>query len=65
MMKIRILFCILPVDNRSVNMKVLVAGASGATGKLLVKQLLNLGLEVIVIVRSPDKLPVIYNTASK
>lgn len=46
-------------------MKVLVAGASGATGKLLVKQLLNFGLEVIVIVRSPDKLPVIYNTASK
>ena len=29
-------------------MKVLVAGATGATGQLLVKQLLDLGLEVIV-----------------
>ena len=38
-------------------MKVLVVGASGATGRLLVKQLLNRGLNVKVIVRSPDKLP--------
>lgn len=38
-------------------MTVLVVGASGATGRLLVKQLLNRGLHVKVIVRSPDKLP--------
>jgi nucleoside-diphosphate-sugar epimerase len=38
-------------------MTILVAGASGATGRLLVKQLLNRGLHVKVIVRSPDKLP--------
>ncbi len=42
-------------------MKVLVAGATGATGQLLVKQLLDRGAEVIVIVRSPDKLPEITN----
>ena len=34
----------------------LVVGASGATGRLLVKQLLNRGLKVKVIVRSPDTL---------
>jgi uncharacterized protein YbjT (DUF2867 family) len=38
-------------------MTVLVVGASGATGRLLVKQLLQRGLKVKVIVRSPDKLP--------
>ena len=38
-------------------MTILVVGASGATGQLLVKQLLNRGLNVKVIVRSPDKLP--------
>ena len=38
-------------------MTTLVVGASGATGRLLVKQLLNRGLNVKVIVRSPDKLP--------
>lgn len=38
-------------------MTVLVVGASGATGRLLVEQLLNRGLNVKVIVRSPDKLP--------
>lgn len=38
-------------------MTALVVGASGATGRLLVKQLLNRGLNVKVIVRSPDKLP--------
>lgn len=38
-------------------MTVLVVGASGATGRLLVKQLLNRGLKVKVIVRSPAKLP--------
>lgn len=38
-------------------MTVLVVGASGATGRLLVKQLLNRGRHVKAIVRSPDKLP--------
>jgi nucleoside-diphosphate-sugar epimerase len=38
-------------------MTILVAGASGATGRLLVEQLLNHGLHVKIIVRSPDKLP--------
>jgi nucleoside-diphosphate-sugar epimerase len=38
-------------------MTTLVVGASGATGQLLVKQLLNRGQNVKVIVRSPDKLP--------
>jgi NAD(P)-dependent dehydrogenase (short-subunit alcohol dehydrogenase family) len=35
--------------------KTLVVGASGATGRLLVKQLLKSGNEVKVIVRSPDR----------
>lgn len=38
-------------------MTTLVAGASGATGRLLVEQLLNQGQNVKIIVRSPDKLP--------
>jgi hypothetical protein len=38
-------------------MTVLVVGASGATGRLLVEQLLNRGQNVKAIVRSPDKLP--------
>ena len=38
-------------------MTTLVVGASGATGKRLVEQLLNRGQHVRVIVRSPDKLP--------
>ncbi len=38
-------------------MTVLVVGASGATGRLLVKQLLDRGLNVKAIVRSPDRLP--------
>lgn len=37
-------------------MAILVVGASGATGQLLVEQLLNRGESVKVIVRSPDKL---------
>jgi nucleoside-diphosphate-sugar epimerase len=37
--------------------RALVVGASGATGRLLVRQLLNRGVNVNVIVRSPDKLP--------
>jgi len=36
---------------------VLVAGATGATGRLLVGQLLHRSLTVKVVVRSPDKLP--------
>lgn len=38
-------------------MTTLVVGATGATGRLLVKQLLDRGESVKVIVRSPDKLP--------
>ena len=38
-------------------MKILVVGATGATGRLLVEQLLGRGQDVKVIVRSPDKLP--------
>jgi hypothetical protein len=38
-------------------MKVLVVGASGATGRLVVDQLLNRGVEVNAIVRSLDALP--------
>ena len=38
-------------------MTALVVGASGATGRLLVEQLLNRGQNVKVIVRVPDKLP--------
>jgi nucleoside-diphosphate-sugar epimerase len=38
-------------------MTTLVVGASGATGSLLVEQLLNSGQIVKVIVRSPEKLP--------
>ncbi len=37
-------------------MTTLVVGATGATGRLLVKQLLDRGIKVRVIVRSPDKL---------
>ncbi len=38
-------------------MKVLVVGASGATGRLVVNQLLSRGAEVCAIVRSLDALP--------
>jgi len=38
-------------------MTTLVVGASGATGRLLVEQLLDRGQNVRVIVRSPDRLP--------
>jgi nucleoside-diphosphate-sugar epimerase len=40
-------------------MKILVAGATGATGRLLVEHLLNRGHIVKVIIRSPEKLPAI------
>ena len=39
------------------NMTILVVGASGATGKCLVDELLNRGHNVRVIVRSPENLP--------
>ena len=38
-------------------MKTLVIGASGATGKLFVEQLLNMGQNVKVIVRATGKIP--------
>ena len=38
-------------------MRTLVVGASGATGRLFVEQLLNRGQIVKVVVRSPEKLP--------
>jgi putative NADH-flavin reductase len=38
-------------------MTTLVVGASGATGRLLMKQMLDRGRNVKVLVRSPDKLP--------
>jgi putative NADH-flavin reductase len=38
-------------------MTALVVGASGATGRLLVEQMLNRGLNVKAIVRSSNKLP--------
>ncbi len=38
-------------------MKVLVVGASGATGQLVVDQLLSRGVEVVAIVRSLEALP--------
>jgi len=38
-------------------MKTLVVGASGATGKLLVAQLLNVGQSLKVIVRTTSKIP--------
>lgn len=42
-------------------MTVLVVGASGATGKHLVEQLLNMGHKVKVIVRSTGKTPATWN----
>ncbi len=42
-------------------MTILVVGASGATGQLLVEQLLNRGQNVKVIVRSSEKLPEFLN----
>jgi len=41
-------------------MTTLVVGASGATGRLIVKQLLNRGQKVKIIVRSPDKLAELF-----
>lgn len=38
-------------------MTVLILGATGATGRLLARELLDRGMEVRAIVRSPDRLP--------
>jgi nucleoside-diphosphate-sugar epimerase len=38
-------------------MKTLILGASGATGQKLVDQLIDMGHSVIIIVRTPEKLP--------
>jgi nucleoside-diphosphate-sugar epimerase len=38
-------------------MKTFVMGGTGATGKHLVQQLLNMGSEVVAVVRSPDRVP--------
>lgn len=43
-------------------MATLVVGASGATGKQVVEQLLKTGQKVKVIVRSPEKLPESWKT---
>lgn len=43
-------------------MTILVAGASGATGKKLVEQLLNTNQKVKVIIRSSEKLPESWKT---
>ncbi len=43
-------------------MTTLVVGASGATGRLLVEQLLNRGQNVKIVVRSPDMLPEIVKS---
>lgn len=41
-------------------MTILVVGATGATGQLLVQQLINRGHEVRLVVRSPEKMPVFW-----
>lgn len=41
----------------SATQRILVLGATGATGRLLVETLLNRGIEVKAVVRSPDRLP--------
>jgi nucleoside-diphosphate-sugar epimerase len=38
-------------------MTILIAGATGATGRLLAEELLNRGHKIKVIVRAPDRLP--------
>ena len=38
-------------------MIILIVGASGATGRLLVEELLNRGQEVRIVVRSLESLP--------
>jgi uncharacterized protein YbjT (DUF2867 family) len=53
------------IPRRRKKVKILVVGASGATGRLLVEQLLNRGQNVKVIVRSPDKLPDVLKDRDK
>nr|MEE4268197.1 NAD(P)H-binding protein [Candidatus Krumholzibacteria bacterium] len=43
----------------------LVVGASGATGRLLVQQLLDRGLNVKAIVRSPNGVPGIFTSQGR
>jgi len=45
------------VSSNEIQKTILVIGASGATGRLLVEQLLIRGLKVRAVVRSPDSLP--------
>ena len=42
-------------------MTILVVGASGATGRLVVEQLLNSGQKVKAMLRSPEKFPEFVN----
>jgi len=44
-------------NRKGIEMKTLVVGASGATGRLLVEQLLDRGQHVRIIVRSTENLP--------
>lgn len=46
-------------------MEILVVGASGATGRLLVRELLDRGQQVRVIVRSLDNLPDFFQTSDR
>lgn len=46
-------------------MTVLVVGASGATGRQLVEQLLTQGHSIKIVVRSPEKLPESWKNNSK
>lgn len=47
----------LASDEEEEEMTILVVGASGATGRLLVEDLLNRGQRVRAVVRSPERLP--------
>jgi hypothetical protein len=49
----------LQSDGRKI-MTILVVGATGATGRVLVEQLLARGQHVKVIVRSPEKIPEVF-----
>ncbi len=51
------MICSVSIKRKVKKMTVLVIGASGATGRLLVEQLLGRGQNVKVIVRSPENLP--------
>jgi len=51
-------------DMNKVVVKVVVLGATGATGRLVITQLLKANIEVIAIVRSADNLPVNMSESS-